>query len=65
MQNREYTYKIYEFYVNKQELFRMGASDLYIEVTPCNGRVEFFVSDDFLDLFNNKSKVSMVDVTTY
>ena len=52
------TFKIYELYINKDVLLNYPEkTDLYIEVTPCNGRVNFFVSDDYLAIFN-KDKTS-------
>jgi hypothetical protein len=62
--NKENTYKIYEFYVNPSELYpeKDGGTDLYIQLTPCNGKVDFYVSTDFLSLFNNNSYVSNVDI---
>ena len=46
------SYKIYQIYINKDKLKREEGSDLYIEVTPCNGRVTMFVSDEYEALFN-------------
>lgn len=65
MSNRDQTFKIYEFYVNKNSLFTDTGTDLHIEVTPCNGRVDLYVSDDFIALFNNASHVSPIDVTSF
>ncbi len=65
--NKQHTYKIYEFYVNQNDLYNSteDGTDLYIEVTPCNGRVQFFVSDDFASLFNNASYVSSIDILSF
>jgi hypothetical protein len=65
--NKQHTYKIYEFYVNQNDLYeeKDGGTDLFIEVTPCNGRVQFFVSDDFASLFNNASYVSSIDMISF
>ncbi len=35
-----------------------SAADLYIEVTPCNGRVTMFVSDDSMSLFTTDKKTT-------
>jgi hypothetical protein len=52
------TFKIYELYINKDVLLKNPEkTDLYIEITPCNGRVNFFVSDDYLAIYN-KDKTS-------
>ena len=69
MSNFNSTYKIYELHINPDQLNPVSASDLYIEVTPCKGRVNFFVSDDYLSLFNTDKKVeepsgAFVDVVT-
>ena len=55
------TYKIYEIYVNSNDL------DLYIDVTPCNGRVGFYVSDDYMSLFkdlNKRQEGGFIDLVT-
>ena len=38
--------------------------DLYIEVTPCNGRVTMFVSDDYEQLFSDKKKSGFIDLVS-
>lgn len=56
------TYKIYQVYIDQSILKESQASDLYIEVTPCRGRVTFYVSNDYLSLFKDDKKV---DISSY
>ena len=56
------TYKIYQIYINKDHLKREDGSDLYIEVTPCNGRVTMFVSDEYEALFNKEKLAGFIDL---
>jgi hypothetical protein len=59
------TYKIYEVYINKDTLLaNPERTDFYIEVTPCNGKVNFFVSDDYLALFNKEKSAGFVDLVS-
>jgi len=59
------TYRIYEIYIDKERLQQTPEkTDLYIEVTPCNGRVNFFVSDDYLALFNKEKSAGYIDLVT-
>jgi hypothetical protein len=65
--NFEHTYKIYELHVNRDQLNYLNASDLIVEVTPCNGRVTFFVSNDHMSLFKPASEAksnTFLDVLT-
>jgi copper oxidase (laccase) domain-containing protein len=56
--NYNQTYKIYEILVNRELVHAQGTSDLYIEITPCNGKVNYFVSDDYLSLFDKEKQGS-------
>ena len=58
------TFKIYQLYINKEQLKREEGHDLYIEVTPCNGRVTMFVSDDYQALFAKDKQANFVDLVT-
>lgn len=60
--NLNQTYKIYEVYINPSSID--SKTDLHIEVTPCNGRVNFFVSDNYLSLFNKNQQAGLFDFVT-
>lgn len=61
------TFKIYELHINRANIDALTASDLYIEVTPCNGRVTFFVSNDYTNLFDKDKEIkagNFLDIRT-
>jgi hypothetical protein len=56
--NYNATHKIYEFYVNADQLSLNEPSDLLVEITPCNGKVNLYISDDQSKLFATDSQVN-------
>ena len=58
------TYKIYQIYINKDQLKKEEGNDLYLEVTPCNGRVTMFVSDSYEALFKKDKKAAFIDLVS-
>jgi hypothetical protein len=68
--NNKDKYRIYEFFVNSMQFptdSQMGV-DLFISLTPCSGKLEFYISDDRERLFKSRSKLTdeanILDVTT-
>ncbi|CDW78615.1 UNKNOWN [Stylonychia lemnae] len=61
--NFERTFMIYEVFIN-QNINKDQDQDLYIQVTPCNGMIDLFVSESYLLLFDpefgveNKMKIN-------
>jgi hypothetical protein len=58
-------FRVYEFYVNKmqfpevdQNLLMKRGMDLFISLTPCTGKLKFYISDDFKNLFKKQSEVT-------
>eukprot|EP00347_Sterkiella_histriomuscorum_P004193 403361391 len=51
--------KIFEVYINQNHVFTDDSTDLFIQITPCNGRVDFYVSEDYFSLFDTKSSVQI------
>jgi len=57
-------FKIFEFYVNKRQYYhalkmkkqdRNSKVDLFIQMTPCTGLLEFYISDKYENLFKETS----------
>ena len=59
--NYNQTFKIYEIYINQEDLDPLG-SDLYVELTPCSGKLSFYVSDTYLSLFKPTTYQGLLDV---
>ena len=63
-------FRIYEFYVNDMQFpeDKSKGMDLFISLTPCSGKLQFFISDERSRLFKGKAKItddkSVLDVTT-
>lgn len=51
-------YKIYEFYINKMQFPTSEQSvDLFVTLTPCMGKMKFYISDDFHTLFTDETEL--------
>eukprot|EP00347_Sterkiella_histriomuscorum_P005695 403355617 len=52
--NWNQTFKIYEIFISKAHLRQNQSQDLLIELQPCNGRVDLFISSNLSQLFDNQ-----------
>lgn len=51
-------YKIFEVYVNSMQFPADAAVvDMFIKLTPCTGHLQFYISDDFGNLFQTRSRL--------
>ena len=68
--NSKDKYRIYEFFVNSMQFptDRQFGVDLFISLTPCSGKLEYYISDDRDRLFKSRSKLTdeanILDVKT-
>lgn len=58
-------FRVYEFYVNKMQFpeveeqkLRERGMDLFISLTPCSGKLKFYISDNYKNLFKKQSEVT-------
>lgn len=58
-------YRVYEFYINKMQfpevddiILTQRGMDLFISLTPCSGRLKFYISDNYKNLFKKQSEVT-------
>ena len=61
-------FRIYEFYVNEMQFPEQTSMDLFISLTPCSGKLQFYISDDRARLFRERAKITqdtdIIDVRT-
>ena len=60
-------YKVFEFYVNELQFGDEADDgiDLFIALTPCTGLLKYFISDDFQNLFTERSELKHSNKFSY